>query len=135
MNINKVNRQLYRKCKRGKRKSVKVVEKNLVFGGVNPDGALSKITTLRKAIRETGVGVWMMQETKVSQPGKIKVDGYIVYEHTRAVKEGGGLAICVVKDFNPALIIDGGELVEALTVNIHLKNITNFLQHCIWSSR
>ena len=65
-----------------------------------------------------------MQETKVSQPGKIKVDGFIVYEHTRISKEGGGLAICVLKDLNPAFIRDGGELAEALTVNIHLKNIT-----------
>ena len=103
---------------------MKCVEKNLVIGGINPDGALSKITTLRKAIRETGVGVWMMQETKVSQPGKIKVDGFIVYEHTRTSNKGGGLAICVLKDLNPAFIRYGGELAEALTVNIHLKNIT-----------
>ena len=113
-----------RKSVRGGEKSVKSVEKTLVFGGINPDGALSKITTIRKAIRETGAGVWMMQETKVPQPGKIKIDGFIVYEHTRIDKEGGGLALCVIKDLNPAFIRDGGELVEALTVNIHVKNIT-----------
>ena len=66
----------------------------------------------------------MMQETKVSHPGKIKVDGFIIYEHTRTEKEGGGLAICALKDLNPAFIRDGGDLVEALTVNIHVKNIT-----------
>ena len=65
-----------------------------------------------------------MQETKVPQPGKIKIDGFIVYEHSRIDKEGGGLALCVIKDLNPAFIRDGGELVEALTVNIHVKNIT-----------
>ena len=100
------------------------VEKTLVFGGINPDGVLSKITTIRKAIREIGAGVWMMQETKVSQPGKIKIDGFIIYEHTRTEKEGGGLAICALKSLNPAFIRDGGEVVEALTVNIHVKNIT-----------
>ena len=53
-----------------------------------------------------------------------KVDGFIVYEHTRTSNKGGGLAICVLKDLNPAFIRDGGEVAEALTVNIHLKNIT-----------
>ena len=71
MNINKVNRNLAKKGKRGKRKSVKSVHKNLIFGGVNPDGALSKLTTIRKAIRETGSAVWTMQETKVSRPVKL----------------------------------------------------------------
>ena len=46
MNINKVNRNVVRKGKRGKRKSVKNVNKNLIFGGVNPDGAMSKLTTI-----------------------------------------------------------------------------------------
>ena len=60
-----------KKCKRGKRNSIKSVEKDLIFAGVNPDGAMSKLTTIRKAIRDTNAAVWMMQETKVSQAGKI----------------------------------------------------------------
>jgi hypothetical protein len=58
---------------------VKSVERDLVFGGVNPNGALSKLTTIRKTIRETKAAVWMMQETRVSQQGKIKIDGYVTY--------------------------------------------------------
>ena len=69
----------------------------------------------------------MMQETKVSNPGQIKLDGFVVYEHTRTEKEGGGLAICALKDLNPACIRDGGETVEALTVNIHVKESKNFM--------
>ena len=124
MNINKVNRNLAKKGKRGKRKSVKSVHKNLIFGGVNPDGALSKLTTIRKAIRETGSAVWTMQETKVSKPGKLKFDGFITYEHTRCNQEGGGISLSALKDLNPAFVRDGGEDVEALTVNINLKQIT-----------
>ena len=65
-----------------------------------------------------------MQETKVSGPGKLKFDGYITYEHIRNHKEGGGISLSALKDLNPAFVRDGGEEVEALTVNINLKQIT-----------
>ena len=103
---------------------MKTVERDVIFGGVNPNGALSKLTTIRKTIRETRSAVWMMQETRVSQQGKIKIDGYITYEHTRTEKEGGGLSLSALADLRPAFVRDGGEAVEALTVNIHLKQIT-----------
>ena len=112
------------KCKRGKRNSVKCVEKDLIFGGLNPDGAMSKLTTIRKAIRDLGVSVWMMQETKLSQPGKLNFDGFVTYEHLRSEKEGGGLSLSALKELKPALVRDGGDNIEALTVIIHLKQIT-----------
>ena len=124
MNLNKMNRGLYKKCKRGKRKSVKCVEKDLIFGGINPDGALSKITTIKKAMRETKAAVWTMQETKVSQQGKLQFDGFITFEHIRTEKEGGGVALSALEELNPAFIRDGGDFAEAITVNIHLKKIT-----------
>ena len=122
MNINKVNRNVVRKGKRGKR--VKNVCINLIFGGVNPDGAMSKLTTIKKAIRETGSGVWTMQETKASRAGKLKFDGFITYEHTRSNQEGGGISLSALEALSPAFVRDGGEEVEALTVNISLKQIT-----------
>ena len=66
----------------------------------------------------------MMQETRVSQQGKIKIDGYVTYEHTRIEKEGGGLSLSALAELRPAFIRDGGEAVETLTVNICLKRIT-----------
>ena len=124
MKTNKVTKHMRKPCKRGKRKSVKGVEKDLIFGGLNPDGAMSKITTIRKFIRESGVSVWMMQETKLSQPGKLKFDGFVTYEHLRCEKDGGGIALSALKELKPALLRDGGDNIEALTVNIHLKRIT-----------
>ena len=124
MNLNKVNRGLYEKCRRGKRESVKSVEKDLIFGGINPDGAMSKITTIRKAIRETRAAVWTMQETKVSQQGKLKFDGFVTYEHIRTEKEGGGISLSAHEDLSTAFVRDGGDSVEAMTVNIHFKKIT-----------
>ena len=91
---------------------------------MNPDGAMSKLTTIKKAIRDTGAAIWMMQETKVSTQGKLNFDGFTTYEHTRTYKEGGGLALCALVDLKPAFIRDGGDMVDALTVNIHLKQIT-----------
>ena len=123
-NVNKVNRKTNKHCKRGKRKSVKIVEKQLIFGGLNPDGALSKLTTIKKTIRETACSVWMMQETKVAQPGTIKFDGFVTFEHTRINKDGGGLALSALETLNPVFLRDGGEEVEALTVIIHSRKIT-----------
>ena len=70
--------------RRGKRKSVYVVDKNVIFGGVNPDGARGKWGTIKKAVRESGASIWMMQETKCQIPGYLKLDGFITYEHTRS---------------------------------------------------
>ena len=103
MKTNKVSKYIRKKCIRGKRKSVRSLEKEVIFGGLNPDGAMSQITTIRKAMRDLGVSVWMMQETKISQAGKLKFDGFVTYEHLRSEKDGGGLALSAVKELNPAL--------------------------------
>ena len=113
-----------RKGKRGKHKSVKSVEKTLIFGGVNVDGARGKWGTVKRVVKNTGVSVWMMQETKVSQEGSLKLDGFITYEHLRNDSEGGGLALSARTELSPALVNDGGEEVEAITVDIHVKNMT-----------
>ena len=86
--------------RRGKRKSANIVEKQLTFGGVNPDGAKGKWGTIKKAVRDSGASVWMMQETKCQSAGSLKLDGFFVYEHTRTNSEGGGLALCAKKELN-----------------------------------
>ena len=78
---------------------------------MNPDGAMSKITTIMKAIRETNAAVWTMQETKVSQQGKLKFDGFVTYEHIGTEKEGGGISLSAHEDLSPAFVRDGGDSV------------------------
>ena len=39
-------------------------------------------------------------------------------------KEGGGVALSALKELQCAFISDGGDGVEALTVDIHAKNVT-----------
>lgn len=55
----------------------KVWKKTLVLGGVNPDGARGKWGTIKKAVRDTGASIWMMQETKCTVEGKLMLDGFI----------------------------------------------------------
>ena len=99
-------------------------KKKLIFGGLNPDGALSKLTTIKKTKRETACSVWIMQETKVAQPGNIKFGGFVTFEHTRINKDGVDLALSALETLNTVFLRDGGEEVEALTVMIHLRKIT-----------
>ena len=65
-----------------------------------------------------------MQETKCNIEGKLKLDGFLTYEHLRCKGEGGGLAVIARQDLNPAFVRDGGEKVEALTIDIHVKTMT-----------
>ena len=63
-----------RKNKRGKQNSAKSVMTNIVFVGFNPDGAKSKLTTIKKLIRDTKATVVTMQETKCQQTGQVNFD-------------------------------------------------------------
>ena len=56
--------------------------------------------------------------------GQIKLDGFYTYEHIRSNKGGGGVALSARKELKPAFLNDGGEDVEAVTVDIHLKAMT-----------
>ena len=94
-----------------------------MFSGFNPNGAKSKLTTIRKLVRESNSAVVTMQETKCSQVGQIKLDGFYTYENIRSNKGGGGVALSARTELKPAFINDGGEEVEAITVDIHLKDI------------
>ena len=64
-----------------------------------------------------------MQKTKYSQYGQLKLDGFYTYEHLRSKREGGGVALAALKDLNPTFVCDGGEDVEVITVDIHLKDM------------
>ena len=112
-----------KRIKRGKRKSAKNVCKSLIFTGFNPNGVRSKFTTIKKLIMDTCSAVITMQETKNSQAGQIKLDGYYTYELIRSYDQGGGVAISALKNLQPAFVSDGGEKAEAVTIDIHIKNM------------
>ena len=64
-----------------------------------------------------------MQETKCSQAGQFNLDGYFTYELVRSNAEGGGVAISALKELQPVFVSDGGDTVEALTIDIHSRNM------------
>jgi hypothetical protein len=109
--------------KRGKRKSKKQFNKSLRFLGVNCAGLRSKMMTFKKVLQELQPSVFFAEETKFKECGKIKVDNYIIYELVRENREGGGIALGVIKELNPAWVREGNDDVEALSVEISVKDM------------
>ena len=97
--------------------------KSVICVGLNTDGARSKMTTIKKLIRETQANILTMQETKYTQSGQMTFDGYYTYEQLRSNKEGGGVALSALKELNPTFVCDRGDNIEAITVDIHLKTM------------
>ena len=64
-----------------------------------------------------------MEETKLKDEGRLKIDNYDIFEHVRASRDGGGgLALGCLKELKAALVRTGGEKAEAVSVDIFFKN-------------
>ena len=75
-----------------------------------------------------------LQETKFQVAGKHNLDGYIAYEHLRTEKTaGGGIFMAILKNLQPALVRDGGDRVEALTIDITVKFFLDILYNSLWT--
>ena len=121
----KINELNFKRALRGKRNGVKKYEQTLKFLGVNTAGLKSKFTSFKKVINELKPSVFFAQETKFREEGNIKLgDEYLVYEFLRKnEKGGGGLALGCQKNLNPCLVSEGNENVEALSIDIFIKNM------------
>ena len=92
--------------------------------GVNDAGLCSKLFTFKKVVDELKTSVFFIEETKLKEAGKIKLDNYIIFEKIRKTKiNGGGLAIGCVKELNPTWVCEGEDEVEALSVDIFVQNM------------
>ena len=113
-----------KKCRRGKRKSSKNISKSLRFLGVNAAGIRSKLLTFQKVVAELKPSVFFVEETKLKDNGRIKLDNYIIFEKIRQNRDGGGgLALGCIKELKPVWVREGEEEVEALSVNICVQNM------------
>ena len=66
----------------------------------------------------------MVQETKMKDVGKIKIDDYIIFEKLRNKRQnGGGLAIGCIPELKPIWVREGDDQVEALSIDIFVKNL------------
>ena len=92
--------------------------------GVNAAGLRSKLYTFKKMIDELKPSVFLIEETKMKDAGKIKMDNYLIFEKLRKNKiNGGEPAIGCLKELNPTWVQEGEDDVEALLVNIFVKNM------------
>ena len=68
--------------------------------------------------------VFFVQESKYKSEGKFKLDGYIIFELVRESIVGGGLALGCVQELHPVLVRKGNDDVEALSVEISVRNMS-----------
>ena len=67
--------------------------------------------------------MFFIEETKYKNSGKFKIEKYEIFELVRSNRDGGGLAIGCLKDLHPTWVREGNDIVEAISVDIFLKDI------------
>ena len=116
----KINKKSHR---RAKRNSIKSKKQKLCVLGVNADGIKGKWSTFKNVVNKIKPLIWNIQETKFLKDGGLKMNGYKVFEHIRSTQDGGGgLAIGCSTKLKPVLTKHGGDDVEAITINVNVKN-------------
>ena len=92
--------------------------------GVNASGLGSKLSTFRKVLSDLRPSVFFVEETKFKDEGRLKVNSYVIFEHVRETRDGGGgIALGCIKELNPVLISKGSDGVEAMSVEIFVKSM------------
>ena len=113
-----------KKNRRAKRKRTKDCPKSLRFLGVNAAGLKSKMLTFKKVIEELKPSVFFIEETKYKDGNLFKLENYVIYELNRKSRDGGGgLALGVAEELQPAWVRDGDDKVEALSVMSSAKDL------------
>ena len=83
------------------------------------------MTTFRKIISDLNSALFFIEETKFKETGKMKsMNDYIIFEKVRANGTGGGgVAIGCIKDLHPALVREGKDNIEAISIKIFLTKM------------
>ena len=116
----KKNRRSLRKNK------TKKCARKLILVGFNSAGLSSKLDSFDHILTTIQPSVFFIQETKLRKQGKIKTQNsknYQIFELVRKDKQGGGLAIGVVKDLEPVWIREGDDNIEVLVVEIKIEDL------------
>ena len=77
--------------------------------------------SLQNEIKETNAAIFTIQETHYAEKGKIKVEGYEIFESIRK-KEKGGSVIGVHNSLNPILIKEYKDDFELICVEVAIAN-------------
>ena len=112
-----------KRTRRAKKKQKKTQKQTLRFLGVNAAGLKCKLLSFKNDIEDLKPSVFMVEETKHKESGKFKLENFVIYELVRNESSGGGLALGVAEELQPAWVREGEDGVEALSVILTLKNI------------
>ena len=100
------------------------VKNSLKIVGANANGISSKLQSLSYIVTSLDPSIICLQETKVRNAGKVKINNYSVFELVRKNSAGGGLATIIKNDLEPVWISEGDDTVEMLVVELHIKNLS-----------
>ena len=95
------------------------------FIGINAAGLLSKLDSFENWLIDSNPAIFSVQETKVATTGQIQskaINAYQIYEQIQSVNPGtgGGLCIGVAKNLPSALLWEGGDEAECLSVQVQV---------------
>ena len=79
--------------------------------------------TFKKVINELNPSVFFIEESKLKNEGKLRLDPYIIFEAVRETKEGGGLAIGCLKELKPVFLRKAENEIESLSVEISVQKM------------
>ena len=112
-----------KKAKRGRRNRAKNIVQSLRLVGVNAAGLKPKLKTFKKVLIDLKPSAFFIQESKYKEEGKLKFNSYVIFELVRTDRNGGGLVFGCLKELKPVLVRKGNDDVEAMSVDIHVKNM------------
>ena len=87
----------------------------------NVAGLKSRVEMLKNEIIDGNISVFTLQETHFSKKGKVKIEGFHLFEAIRKKKDGGTL-VGVRKDLNPMLVKEYSDTFELIVVEVALDN-------------
>ena len=105
-----------------RKNNVKSEREKIVLIGANAAGILNKMDSLHRIIKVFKPAVIFLQETKVRQRNKLKLNGYDIFENPRIHSSGGGLMTAIHKSLK-AVVVTQDDDVEILTVEAKLNNM------------
>ena len=104
--------------KRGKKKST---QKCLTIFSANAAQLKGKIECLKSELKLNDASVFTIQETHYETKGKLRIDGFEIFESIRN-KVKGGTAIGVKAALKPVLVEEYSEEFELLVVEVKAGN-------------
>ena len=86
----------------------------------NAAGMKNKVHSLNHIITSRKIGISTLQETQYPKKGKLKIDGWQIFESTRKIK-GGGTMIGAHESLYPILISEHSDQFELIVVEITVE--------------